>query len=638
MSIVRMAFRNFRANLRNYFSLIFSLAFTVLILLNFLNLIFTDAFVSMQEQNRGHVNMVVSAVSFVLCCFMFFFIWYSTNVFLTKRKKEIGIYVFMGLTNRRIGRLYMVETLMTGFAALMIGMIFGAATTNLFQMILGAVSEIDVRLSFRFAAEPLILTTGIFCGMYLLFAVKGYANIVRSSVLEMISASRQNEHVRIKPLILAVKTILGTAVLSAGYYAAVREGGMEVIQNLLLAVILVVAGIYLVFGGFIPLLFGVLADCKPFLYRKERALWINNVTFRMKKNYRTYAMTCVLMLCAVSALTTGFAMKAQYENMVTYSNTYTFQLLGNEPGLLQEGAALIGQDNEIVYQTQTPLLIVDSARFDTVYQQTSYAFLPYSSIKALAKDAGMEFTLPEPADDEIISVEKLYMMSFITDRSGRTVTCNGKTYREIAQTCVPYLGKLREQICLYLINDREYERLLPIGLELYTCNYKIADDSRFAKSLDALSALMERNTEEHYTGVNGNDPNSDEIEWARVLYAVAVFMFLVFVLASGSVLFMKLYNDAFEEKERYAVLRKLGVSSIVLGRAVAMELCMAYVCPFLLMVISAWFSVHALEKLMTANLMPVYGVSVLIILAFSCLFYLSSVILYRRNAGICQKD
>lgn len=633
MSIMKMAFRNFRMNLRNYFCLILSLAFAVLILLNFLNVIFTDAFISVGEQNKSQVNTVISVVSFVLGCFMFFFIWYSTNVFLTKRKKEIGIYIFMGLTNERIGRLYLMETLMTGITALAAGIFFGTLTTQLFQMILGAISDIEVELTFEFAAEPLLITAGVFFFLYFIFALKGYVNIIRSSVLDMISASRQNEHVRIRQWILISKTVLGVGILSAGYYTAVKEGGMEVINHLLAAVILVVVGIYLIFGGLLPLLFGCLADSKIFLYQKERVLWINNVTFRMKKNYRTYAMTCVLMLCAVSALATGFAMKERYENMVAFSNTYTFQLLGNEPGMLEEGAALIGKDNEVVCQTQAPLLLVDSSLFDTVFQQASYAFLPYSAMKTLAEDAGMEFGFSEPAEDELISVNKMYLMSFITDRSGRTVIFHGKEYHEIAQTCIPYLGKLQEEVNFYIVNDQEYEKLMPLGLELYTCNYKIADVYRFDASLDELDTFTSRNTEEHYTGVNVIDPNRNEIEWLKILYAVAIFMFMVFVLASGSVLFMKLYNDAFEEKERYAVLRKLGLDSVALGRAVANELRTAYACPFVVMAISSYFSVHALEKLMTTDLKLIYVTSVLIILGFFVLFYMLSVVLYRKNAG-----
>ncbi|MFR2767056.1 MAG: FtsX-like permease family protein [Thomasclavelia sp.] len=79
-------------------------------------------------------------MSFVLGCFMLFFIWYATNVFLTKRKKEIGIYVFMGLTNQKIGKLYAIETIFLGLVALVLGVGFGIITSKLFVMITMAIS------------------------------------------------------------------------------------------------------------------------------------------------------------------------------------------------------------------------------------------------------------------------------------------------------------------------------------------------------------------------------------------------------------------------------------------------------------------------------------------------------------------
>ena len=61
---------------------------------------------------------------------MLFFYLYATNVFLTKRKKEIGIYVFMGLTNQKIGKLYAIETIFLGLVALVLGVGFGLLLLN----------------------------------------------------------------------------------------------------------------------------------------------------------------------------------------------------------------------------------------------------------------------------------------------------------------------------------------------------------------------------------------------------------------------------------------------------------------------------------------------------------------------------
>jgi len=156
-----------------------------------------------------------------------------------------------------------------------------------------------------------------------------------------VSAARKNEYVRKNTFVLILKAVVGVAVLSYGYMLAIKEGGQEVMGNVMAAVVLVVVGIYLLFGGFIPFVFQKMAGRKEFLYQKERNLWMNNVIFRMKKNYRTYAMTCVLMLCSVTALAAGFAMKVRYESMVHFRNMYTYQILSDQAGLNKKIEALI---------------------------------------------------------------------------------------------------------------------------------------------------------------------------------------------------------------------------------------------------------------------------------------------------------
>ncbi len=97
MRVLRLAFMNFRNSFRSYLSLVLSLAFTILILFNFQNLIYSGPFAVLGERNKQYIDMLVETVSVVLGCFMFFFLWYATNVFLTRRKREIGIYIFMVL-------------------------------------------------------------------------------------------------------------------------------------------------------------------------------------------------------------------------------------------------------------------------------------------------------------------------------------------------------------------------------------------------------------------------------------------------------------------------------------------------------------------------------------------------------------
>lgn len=638
MTIHRLAFWNFKKSFQDYFSMILSLCFTVLVLFNFLNLTYTDTFVALGEKNKTYIDVIIQVVSFVIGCFMFFFVWYASNVFLNKRKKEIGIYVFMGLTNQKIGKLYLIEMVMVGSTALLLGIGGGIVTTQLFQMILLAISEISVSISFRFQWKPVLLTAGIYAVIYVIFAVKGYRNIVKSSVLDMIQAARQNEYVRTKEWILTGKTVLGILVLSGGYYLAIKANGQNVTKNIFAATVLVIIGIYLIFGGFLPFVFRRLSENKQFLYKKERNLWVNNVIFRMKKNYRTYAMTCVLLLCAVTALATTFATKNRYADMVNFRNTYTYQLVTNRPDIGERAAALIEQDNELQMQSQAAFFLLSG---DYISNGWNYGILPFSGVKKLAEDAGLAFPYESIGEDELICANHVILLSLIPGGVKHDVELLGRTFHQIDETREPFLGYLQESQSYYIVSDAAYAQLLLAyeqevvspNEQIYVYNYRIKDIDQFEASRDELDILMEEvnASENDYMGRVMIDPNRQDILWVKVEYSMGFFMFLVFVFAGISILFMKLYNDAFEEKERYAILRKMGVSQRRMEKAVAKELGTAYALPFLLMTISSRFAVHALENMMTTSLGLVNLVSVLIIFVLFAAFYLLSLVLYKRN-------
>lgn len=634
MSIMKLAFFNFRNSFKNYLSLMVSLSFTVMVLYNFQNLIYSDAFDVLGTRNKEYVEMIVWMVTFVLVCFLFFFIWYATNVFLTRKKKEIGIYVFMGLSNEKIGSMYLLESTLTGVSALILGLIFGTLSAGLFQMILLALSDLAVEIRFRTPLKPMVLTGVIYLTVYLIFVVKGGISITRSSVLSMMSASRQNEYVRQNPLILAVKSVLGVGILGMGYGLALKKGGAETMANALAAVVLVTVGVYLLFGGLIPAVFQTLAKNKRFLYRNQRVLWVNSMIFRMKKNYRTYAMVCILMLCSVTALATSFAMKGRYQTIIQFENTYTFQVLGSREDLGEEARRVIGQDNEITFSSQIPILSLDAALVNSRLYSNYYGIIPFSELRQLTERTGMKLDFEEPEDDQVVKITHPVLMSLLTDQENIKVEIGEKSYEQIGETTRPYLGYLQEAVTFYAVSDKEYDRLRPMGKELFTYNYRIREADGFKATRDRLDQWI--GTLGDDTARVAIDPESNELDWVKVMYSICIFMFLVFVMAGGSIMFMKLYNDGFEEKERYSVLMKMGLDQKTLKKSIQTEMIVAYGLPFLVMTVSSFFSVGALASMMYTNLTMVNAVSVTVVLVILLFWYHLSVQAYAANTGLTK--
>lgn len=586
---------------------------------------------SLGKINSQNIKIVIQCVIVVLSCFMFFFIWYATNVFLTKRKKEIGVYVFMGLTNQRIGKLYMLETVLIGLVALVMGIGFGILISQLFTMTLVTISDIEVNLSFEISLSAILWSSLIYFIVYMIFVFKGYINLVRSSVLDMVSANRQNEYVKQNKVILFLKAILGIIILILGYYYAIKEGGMETMANALLAVILVIMGVYLLFGGFIPLIYQTLASNKKFLYKKQRTLWINQIIFRMKKNYRTYAIVTVLMICAVTALATGVAMHERCQMIHDFENVYTYQIFSQQANLQNEFMQVIEEHNDVQYSSYIEMLQIEGSYASTTHQKNTFALIPYSQLKELAQDSHQAFELKQPQDDEVIDLAHQYILSLITTDELENVQIQNQVYDTIQRTTVPYLGYLQEQVSFYCVSDEEYERLKSAGASLYVYNYKIENTKMLNASVNDIQQHQD------CAGLIKVDPQNDSNQWIQMLYPVCIFMFMVFIFASGSIIFMKLYNDAFEEKERYRVLRKIGISTKTLKAGVQKELLLTYIVPFVLMCLSSYFSVHALANMMQTDLLSVNILSVGVIAIFFVVCYGLSVVIYCQNAGIYEK-
>lgn len=84
--------------MKTYTMFFISMVFSVIILSNFFILMRGDAIKTLGEYNANYTKMIAQMIIVVRVIFIFFFIWYTSNIFLKNRKKEIGLYIFMGLT------------------------------------------------------------------------------------------------------------------------------------------------------------------------------------------------------------------------------------------------------------------------------------------------------------------------------------------------------------------------------------------------------------------------------------------------------------------------------------------------------------------------------------------------------------
>ena len=141
-----------------------------------------------------------------------------------------------------------------------------------------------------------------------------------------------------------------------------------------------------------------------------------------------------------------------------------------------------------------------------------------------------------------------------------------------------------------------------------------------------------------FTGVNYTQIDGKQDSWIRVMYSLCIFMFVTLVLAAGSIIFLKIGNEVYEDKERYKILEKMGIQKKSLRKSVRNEICFTYYCPFILMMITSYFSVKALGNVMREDLFVVNIWSMgIILLIFTVICAISVYTAKKKLSLISQK-
>lgn len=132
MNVFSIAYNNFKNNMKTYTMFFISMVFSVVILSNFLILMNGEALEIIGEANANYTKMILQMISMILGIFIFFFIWYTSNIFLKNRKKEIGLYTFMGVESKTVGRIYFIEMMLIGLLACFLGIFIGVLLSKFF--------------------------------------------------------------------------------------------------------------------------------------------------------------------------------------------------------------------------------------------------------------------------------------------------------------------------------------------------------------------------------------------------------------------------------------------------------------------------------------------------------------------------
>lgn len=209
-----------------------------------------------------------------------------------RRQKEIGLYNILGLERNHIGIVMFLETIITSIGSLAGGIAAGIIGSKLALLLLLKLLHIPSVLGFYISVKGIFTCLFMFGIIFLMILFLNLAKIHLSRPVELLRGNNTGEK---EPVVKWLMALIGFICLGAGYYLAVTtESPIKAITIFLLAVILVMAGTYLLFTAGSIVILKFLRRRKSFYYRTGNFISISGMLYRMKQNAIGLASICIL--------------------------------------------------------------------------------------------------------------------------------------------------------------------------------------------------------------------------------------------------------------------------------------------------------------------------------------------------------
>ena len=243
-------------------------------------------------RQADEVRMIVFTGEIVVEIFCIIFLTYSNSFLMKRRQKEIGLYNILGLERNHIGIVMFLETIITSIGSLAGGIAAGIIGSKLALLLLLKLLHIPSVLGFYISVKGIFTCLFMFGIVFLMILFLNLAKIHLSRPVELLRGNNTGEK---EPVAKWLMALIGFICLGAGYYLAVTtESPIKAITIFLLAVILVMAGTYLLFTAGSIVILKFLRRRKSFYYRTGNFISISGMLYRMKQNAVGLASICIL--------------------------------------------------------------------------------------------------------------------------------------------------------------------------------------------------------------------------------------------------------------------------------------------------------------------------------------------------------
>lgn len=193
----KLAVKNVKKSFKDYMIYFLTLMFAVCMFYVFNSV---DGFVdnlALSENMKKLIqsaDVVMRALSILVAGVLAFLIIYANSFLMKRRKKELGLYMILGMRKRKISIILIIETFFIGLISLVVGLGIGAVLSQSLSGIIAKAIDVSVtKFEFVFSKSACIETSVFFAITFIIVMIFNSVSISKYKLIELLRSGKKNE-------------------------------------------------------------------------------------------------------------------------------------------------------------------------------------------------------------------------------------------------------------------------------------------------------------------------------------------------------------------------------------------------------------------------------------------------------------
>ncbi len=607
-----------------------------------------QAMLQVSQSQREIIKLMITLlgmVSVFVAVILGLLIVYANNFLINRRKKEFGIYMTLGMGRRQISKIILMETIFVGIISLMVGLVIGVFASQFMSILVAKMFEADMsEFQFIFSKEACIKTCIYFAVMYVFVMLFNTITVSRYKLINLLNASKKNEKIKIKnPVISALIFLLSSGILGFAYWKVTGDvKAISEFKKLLPPILMGVVGTIGIFWSLSGFILQIVQKRKNIYLKDTNMFVLRQINNKINTMVASVSVICLMLFMTITILSSSLALRNTMQTELIEMTPVDLNLY--KTANLPETGKKYGKEVHYTKEQQedSRITIMETLKnngFDmkklkdiieiTVYTDSNltlrdffgnqieeimaqYPMLTYDSAETIVKISDYNkiaklYGTPqyELKDNEYIMLCEFESMKGLRNKAledgNHILKIAGKEYHSQYKECkegfiMMSTSHTNTGIILVpdncpLIEDNKEQQLL-------VANY----NANTEEEKEEIEALFSSNESGFVQNLSNNGLDIDgftkislieaSLGLATIVTFIAIYLGIIFLIASSAILALKQLTDSSDNKQRYTILRKIGCDEEMINKSLFRQIGIFFMVPLILAIIHSIFGVQ----------------------------------------------